>query len=113
AVGYVCAAESGKRTEQESLAELKNLGAPPAKKDLHGLDADEVREYRTRRARSTLKVVAEFEQRFPKSADLAAARSAALTAVGSVGDPGVGADSAQVARALAEYRANGSENAAH
>jgi peroxiredoxin len=104
--------ETTKRTEQELLGELKKLAAPSTKKELRGLDADEVREHMTKRARSALKVVAEFEQRFPRSAELAAARSAALTAVGSVDDSDVVAASAKVARALRDGAARGSDHAA-
>jgi peroxiredoxin len=104
--------EPKKRTEADLLGELKKLAAPPTKKETRGLDQDELRQLRTKRARSALAVVAEFERRFPKSAALAEARSEALTAARGVDDPEVAAGAAKVAKALRAGAARGSDQAA-
>jgi thiol-disulfide isomerase/thioredoxin len=101
------------RTEQELLGALKDLAAPPAKKDLRGLDADQVRDFRKERARSALKTLGEFEARFPTSTALPEARSEALTAVGAVDDEEVAAAAAKVAHALRDGSPKGSDYAAH
>jgi len=100
-------------TEQELLAQLKKLAAPPAKKDLRGLDADEVRAFKKERARTALKLVSEFETRFPRSPALAQARSEALTAVEGVDDEEVAAAAAKVAKALRDDSPKGSDQAGH
>jgi thiol-disulfide isomerase/thioredoxin len=104
--------EPKKRTEQELLAELKKLATPPARKETRGLDADQVRALLKERARSALKVVGEFQERFPKSADLAGARSEALTAAGATDDDEVGTAAAKVAKALRDSSPKGSDQAA-
>jgi thiol-disulfide isomerase/thioredoxin len=104
--------EPKKQTEQELLAELQKLAATPEKKDLRGLDAEEVREFMITRARSALKAVSEFQDRFPNSPALPEARSAALQSVGGVDDEDVRAAAMKVARALRESATKGSDRAA-
>jgi thiol-disulfide isomerase/thioredoxin len=113
AVAPTAADEPKGRGERELLAELKKFAAPPARKEVRGLDADEVRALLKERARSALKLVAEFQDRFPKSADLAEARSEALTAAGEVDDDDeVAAAAAKVAKALRDASPKGSDHAA-
>jgi thiol-disulfide isomerase/thioredoxin len=100
------------RTEQGLLTRLKDLAAPPSRKDLRGLDADEVRDFRKGRARSALKTLGELEDRFPRSAALPDARALALTAVGAVDDDEVAAAAAKVAKALRDHSPRGSDHAA-
>src|SRR5262245_10465031 len=100
------------RSEQELLAELKKLAAPPERSELRGLDADDVRDFYKGRAETALRLAREFEERFPKSAALADARSEALKAVGTVEDDAVAEAAARVARALRDGAAKGSDHAA-
>jgi thiol-disulfide isomerase/thioredoxin len=99
-------------TEQGLLAQLKTLAAPPTKREVYGLDADELRDFRKERAKSALKVLGEFEERFPRSAALPEARSEALTAVGPADDDAVAAAAAKVAKALRDASPRGSDLAA-
>ncbi len=100
------------RTEQELLAELKKLAAPPERTQLKGLDADEVRDFYKERAENALRLARTFEEQFPKSAALAEARSEALKAVATVEDDEVAEASARLARALRDGAAKGSDHAA-
>ncbi len=104
--------EPKKQSEKELLAELQKLAAPPEKKELRGLDADEVRELMISRARSALKAAAEFQERYPNSPALPEARCAALQAAGGADDEDVRSAAMKVARALRESAAKGSDCAA-
>jgi thiol-disulfide isomerase/thioredoxin len=112
AAAPAAADEPKQLSEQQLLAELKKLTTPPTKKDLRGLDPDEVRALLDRRAREALKAVAEFESRFPRSEGLAEARSEALTAVGAADDEEIAAAAAKVAKALRDGSPKGSDRAA-
>ena len=111
AAAPAAADEPKKGTEQELLARLKRLAAPPSKREVRGLDTDEVRALLADRAKEALKIVGEFETRFPRSPALAQARSEALTAAGGVDDEGVAAAAAKVAKALRDDSPKGSDQA--
>jgi thiol-disulfide isomerase/thioredoxin len=100
------------RTEAQLLAELKQLAQPPEPKQLRDLDRQEVAELMKARAKSAVKIMAEFEARFPKSPDLPTARSETLSAVGQVDDEDTAAAAAKVAKALLSGAAKGSDHAA-
>src|SRR5262249_19320963 len=102
-----------KSTEQELLVQLTKLAAPPARKEVRGLDADELRAFQTNRAKAALKLVGEFETRFPRSPALARARSEVLTGVEGVDDEEVAAAAAKVAKALLDDSPKGSDLAGH
>ena len=99
-------------SEQALLAQLKKLAAPPEKKELRDLDAEERREFMVKRAQSALKNIGEFETRFPNSTALLEARSEALKAVGTVDDETVAESAAKLAATLRDNSPKGSEYAA-
>src|SRR5262245_44782934 len=113
AVAPLTADDPKKSTEQELLAQLTKLAAPPARREVRGLDADELRAFQTNRAKAALKLVGEFEARFPRSPALAQARSEALTAVEGVDGEEVAAAAAKVAKALLDDSPKGSDLAGH
>jgi thiol-disulfide isomerase/thioredoxin len=105
-------ADEPKPTEQELLAQLKKLAAPPDMNEVRDLDADERREFMLKRAQKAMSAIAAFEARYPSSPALAEARSEALNAASAEEDETVAVPAAKLAVALRDSSPKGSDYAA-
>jgi peroxiredoxin len=106
-----CAVPQG-QTEKGLLAGLNKLARPIEPASLTGKGEDEVQALVRKRAETALELVAKFEAEYPDSPSLAAARGAALKAVGHVDDEALIERAARLARRLKRGAPQGSDLAA-
>ncbi len=104
--------EPGARPEAALLGELKKLAQPPEADKTKDLTHEEALDLLKKRGETALSLLKDFEAKYPKSADLSAARTAALAAVGHSDDEELHTRGVPLARRLKKEAPKGSDDAA-